>query len=426
MSATSSSPFSGASPAQPSRLSRRLGLNDAVFIGLGSMIGAGVFAAIGPAAAAAGSGLLIGLGIAALVAYCNATSSAQLAAVYPESGGAYIYGRNRLGPRWGYLAGWMFVVGKTASCAAIALTFGAYVAPAWQRPLAVAAVVLLTSINYRGIQQTARTLRLTVAIVLVSLAAMIIAVLGGSAASLDNLGSITQGGWAGILESAGLLFFSFAGYARIATLAEEVADPVRTIPRAIPRALGIALLVYLVVAGTALIAIGPSALASAAAPLEAAVRAGSLSWSYPVVRLGAVVATLGVLLSLIAGVSRTVFAMASNRDLPSWLGPVHPIFRVPHRAELAVGAVVCILVAVSDLRGAIGFSSFSVLLYYAVANVSAWTLPSDQRRWPRFLAGAGVAGCLVLAGTLPRTSVIVGLAVLALGVVLMSVTKELN
>lgn len=426
MSATSSSPFSGASPAQPSRLSRRLGLNDAVFIGLGSMIGAGVFAAIGPAAAAAGSGLLIGLGIAALVAYCNATSSAQLAAVYPESGGAYIYGRNRLGPRWGYLAGWMFVVGKTASCAAIALTFGAYVAPAWQRPLAVAAVVLLTSINYRGIQQTARTLRLTVAIVLVSLAAMIIAVLGGSAASLDNLGSITQGGWAGILESAGLLFFSFAGYARIATLAEEVADPVRTIPRAIPRALGIALLVYLVVAGTALIAIGPSALASAAAPLEAAVRAGSLSWSYPVVRLGAVVATLGVLLSLIAGVSRTVFAMASNRDLPSWLGPVHPIFRVPHRAELAVGAVVCILVAVSDLRGAIGFSSFSVLLYYAVANASAWTLPSDQRRWPRFLAVAGVAGCLVLAGTLPRTSVIVGLAVLALGVVLMSVTKELN
>jgi len=397
-----------------------------VFIGLGSMIGAGVFAAIGPAAAAAGSGLLIGLGIAALVAYCNATSSAQLAAVYPESGGAYIYGRNRLGPRWGYLAGWMFVVGKTASCAAIALTFGAYVAPAWQRPLAVAAVVLLTSINYRGIQQTARTLRLTVAIVLVSLAAMIIAVLGGSAASLDNLGSITQGGWAGILESAGLLFFSFAGYARIATLAEEVADPVRTIPRAIPRALGIALLVYLVVAGTALIAIGPSALASAAAPLEAAVRAGSLSWSYPVVRLGAVVATLGVLLSLIAGVSRTVFAMASNRDLPSWLGPVHPIFRVPHRAELAVGAVVCILVAVSDLRGAIGFSSFSVLLYYAVANASAWTLPSDQRRWPRFLAVAGVAGCLVLAGTLPRTSVIVGLAVLALGVVLMSVTKELN
>ncbi|MBA3360841.1 MAG: amino acid permease [Acidimicrobiia bacterium] len=426
MSATSSSPFSGASPAQPSRLSRRLGLNDAVFIGLGSMIGAGVFAAIGPAAAAAGSGLLIGLGIAALVAYCNATSSAQLAAVYPESGGAYIYGRNRLGPRWGYLAGWMFVVGKTASCAAIALTFGAYVAPAWQRPLAVAAVVLLTSINYRGIQQTARTLRLTVAIVLVSLAAMIIAVLGGSAASLDNLGSITQGGWAGILESAGLLFFSFAGYARIATLAEEVADPVRTIPRAIPRALGIALLVYLVVAGTALIAIGPSALASAAAPLEAAVRAGSLSWSYPVVRLGAVVATLGVLLSLIAGVSRTVFAMASNRDLPSWLGPVHPIFRVPHRAELAVGAVVCILVAVSDLRGAIGFSSFSVLLYYAVANASAWTLPSDQRRWPRFLAVAGVAGCLVLASTLPRTSVIVGLAVLALGVVLMSVTKELN
>ena len=105
------------------------------------MIGAGVFAAIGPAAEAAGSGLLIGLAVAAVVAYCNATSSAQLAAIYPASGGTYVYGRERLGPLWGFLAGWGFVVGKTASCAAMALTFGAYAGPDARRaPLAVGAV----------------------------------------------------------------------------------------------------------------------------------------------------------------------------------------------------------------------------------------------------------------------------------------------
>ena len=129
----------------PTRLARRLTLGDAVVVGLGAMIGAGVFAAIGPAADAAGGGLLLGLGIAAIVAYCNATSSARLAAVYPASGGTYVYGRARLGPFWGFLAGWGFVVGKTASCAAMALTFGAYAAPAWQRPIAVAAVGGLTA-----------------------------------------------------------------------------------------------------------------------------------------------------------------------------------------------------------------------------------------------------------------------------------------
>ena len=137
-------------------LARRLGTTDAVVIGLGSMIGAGVFSAFAPAAAAAGAGLMIGLGVAAVVAYCNATASAQLAATYPTSGGTYIYGRERLGPWWGFLAGWGFVIGKTASCAAMALTFAAYAVPvAWQRPVAVAAVVALAAVNYRGVTRTA-------------------------------------------------------------------------------------------------------------------------------------------------------------------------------------------------------------------------------------------------------------------------------
>jgi basic amino acid/polyamine antiporter, APA family len=399
------------------RLARRLGLADAVVIGLGSMIGAGVFAAVGPAAEAAGSGLLVGLVLAAVVAYCNATSSARLAAVYPRSGGTYVYGRERLGPFWGYLAGWGFVVGKTASCAAMALTFGAYAAPSWQRPLAVAAVVAITAVNYRGVQKTALVTRVLVAVVLAALALVVVGALGGGQASVDNLGPLGAGGWRGIAEAAGLLFFAFAGYARIATLGEEVVDPARTIPRAIPLALGITLGVYAVVLSSALLAVGPEALAASSAPLATAVRAGSLDALAPAVRVGGTVAALGVLLSLVAGVSRTTFAMAADRNLPGWLDAVHPVHRVPHRAELAAGAAVVALVLLVDLRGAIGFSSFAVLTYYAVANLSAWTLPEGGRVpvLGRVVAAVGVVGCVLLAVLLPPASVLAGAGVLAVG-----------
>jgi APA family basic amino acid/polyamine antiporter len=400
---------------ESTRLARRLGLLDAVVIGLGAMIGAGVFAAIAPAARAAGSGLLIGMAIAAVVAYCNATSSAELAAQYPESGGTYVYGRKRLGPFWGYLAGWGFVVGKTASCAAMALTFGAYAAPDWQRPLGVAAVVALTTVNYFGVRKTALLTRVIVVVVLSALVTVVIASLFGGQASVDHLGSFTSHGWRGVLQSAGLLFFAFAGYARIATLGEEVIDPTHTIPRAIPLALGITLVVYVAVAVSALLAVGPDALAASTAPLATAVDPGSLDGATPVVRIGGTVAALGVLLSLIVGVSRTGFAMAANRDLPRWLDAVHPIHRVPYRSEIAVGVLVSAVVLIVDLRGAIGFSSFAVLSYYAIANASAWTLPADQRRWPRALAAAGVGGCALLAVTLPRASVVGGALVLAAG-----------
>jgi APA family basic amino acid/polyamine antiporter len=397
------------------RLARRLGRGDAVLLGLGAMVGAGIFAAIGPAAEAAGGGLLIGLAIAAVVALCNATSSARLAARYPESGGTYVYGRERLGNGWGYLAGWGFVVGKTASCAAMALTFGAYASPSWARPVAVGAVVALTVLNLQGVRKTALATRVIVAVVLGSLTVAVVGLLLGGTASAGNVGPLLDHGWTGILESAGLLFFAFAGYARIATLGEEVIDPARTIPQAIAIALGIALAVYTVVATAALLAVGPAALAASTAPLATAIEAGSLDWLTPAVRIGGTVASLGVLLSLLVGVSRTTFAMAANGDLPGWLGRVHPERRVPHHAEVAVGAVVAVTVAVADLRGAIGFSSFCVLTYYAIANASAWTLPETERRWPRGLAAGGIVGCVVLAVTLPLDSVAAGALVLAAG-----------
>jgi APA family basic amino acid/polyamine antiporter len=411
-------------PEAPTRLARRLGTADAVIIGLGSMIGAGVFAAFGPAARAAGNGLLIGLGLAALVAYCNATSSAQLAALYPESGGAYVYGRNRLGPFWGFVAGWGFVIGKLASCAAMAMTFGSYAAPTSAHPLAVASVVVLTAVNYFGVQKTAILTRAIVTFVLLVLGTVVAAVWLGGAADVARLWPIHQAAPYGVLQSAGFLFFAFAGYARLATLGEEVIDPKRVIPRAIPVALAITLVVYAIVAVSVLAGAGSDALATSSAPLATAVDRGHLTWLSPAVRVGATVASLGVLLSLIVGVSRTLFAMSANRDLPTFLAAVHPRYRVPHRAELLVGGVVAVIAAVADVRSAIGFSSFAVLVYYAIANAAAWTLKGEERRWPRPIAAFGLVGCLALAVALPPASVVGGAGLVASGAIVYLVVNR--
>ena len=401
-------------PAPPDALVRRLRLHDAIMIGLGSMIGAGVFAALAPAAEAAGTGLLIGLVIAGIVAFCNATSSAQLAAQYPTSGGSYVYGRERLGQWPGFVAGWGFLVGKTASSAAMAITFAAYaVPPPWQRATAILAVVALTVVNTLGITRTVLLTRVLVAISLTAITVTVVIGFTHTAAATGQAEPPVTG--YGVLQSAGFLFFAFAGYARIATMGEEVIEPERTIPRAITTALTIALAVYALVALSALHAIGAAGLAAASAPLESVATTAGASWPSVVIRVGAAAAALGALLAMIAGIGRTSLAMARNRDIPAWFAAVHPRFSVPYRAELALGAVVCLLVATTDLRGAIGFSSFGVLTYYLVANLSAWSQDRSHRRYPRVLTVLGSVGCVVLLATLPLTSTIAGVIVLLVG-----------
>ncbi|ROQ15657.1 amino acid/polyamine/organocation transporter (APC superfamily) [Rathayibacter sp. PhB93] len=393
-------------------LARRLGFRDAVVIGLGSMIGAGLFSAFGPAAAAAGPWLLVGLALAAIVAWANASSTAQLAAQYPRSGGAYLYGRERLGEWPGFLAGWSFVVGKTASCAAMALTVAAYAAPAgWERPVAVAAVVTLVAVNVLGVTRTALATRILLSIVVVVLVVAMAAAAASGPASVT--GADRPFDAYGVLQSAGMLFFAFAGYARLATMGEEVRDPARTIPRAILGALVLAVLLYTVVGAGLLAALGPERLAASTQPLVDA--AAAWPWTAVPIRVGAAAASLGALLALIAGIGRTSLAMARNGDLPRALAVIDPVRSVPRRAEIAVGLIVVVLVLVADLRSAIGFSSFGVLLYYLIANIAALTQEAPHRRYPRPLAVVGVAGCLLLVATLPPASIAGGLAVLAVG-----------
>ncbi|WP_350352787.1 APC family permease [Microbacterium sp. A8/3-1] len=395
-------------------LARRLTLGDAVAIGLGSMIGAGVFAVWAPAMGVAGSGILIALAIAAVVAFCNATSSAQLAAVHPVAGGTYAYARAEIGPWWGFIAGWSFVIGKIASCAAMAMTFAAYAAPeGWQIPVAVVAVAALATVNCFGVTRTALLTRILVACSLLGLAVTV--AVGFGSASAASPPPLPDASAYGVLQGAGLLFFAFAGYARIATMGEEVVDPARTIPRAIVLALGGAVVVYALVGLAVILVLGADA-ASSTAPLADLLVAAGWPALAPLIRVAAAAASLGALLALLTGIGRTTLAMARESDVPRFLAKVDERHQVPQRAEIVIAAIVIVIVLVADLRDAIGFSSFGVLLYYLIANAAAFRQTGAARRYPRVLQVVGALGCLVLVNSLPVIASLVGTAVVVLGV----------
>ena len=441
--------------AVPAALSRRLGLRDAVVIGLASMIGAGAFVSLGAAQDLAGSLAPAAVLVAAVVALCNATSTAQLAAQHPAAGGTYHYGRERLGPWWGFLAGWCFVIGKTASCAAMALVVAAYLVPEpFQRPVAALLVVVLTAVNLVGITRTAVLARVLVTVALAALVLTGVRLLAGIVAggptggAGDGAGAGTwevpgplsgqaaglwdggiaavagagEGGALGIVlavaQAAALMFFAFAGYARVATLGEEVVAPRRTIPRAILLALAAVGALYLVLS-VILVLVGPAPGEQGwgPAPFRAALDAVGASgvWAV-VVTIGAVAAASGALLALVAGISRTVLAMARERDLPPVLAHVSPRFSVPQRAETAAGlAVVLLVLLASDVLVAIAASSFGVLLYYAVANLAALTQTGQWRLFPKAMQWLGLVGCVLLVAALPGRTIVAGLVLVAVG-----------
>lgn len=363
------------------------------------MLGAGVFVAFGPAAAAARGALPLALALAALISWANADSSARLAALHPTSGGAYAYGRARLSPAAGTVAGVAFLVGKTASVGAVALTAGAYLWPDHARPVAVVAVLALTTLAATGAQRSARVTTVVVGGVLAVLAG--VAVLAAADRDWAGLTTLGVGGGAdtdplGVLAGAGLLFFAFAGYARIATLGEEVVDPRRTLPRAIALALAIVLVTYTIVGVVLVGVLGVDALAGSDRPVADAVAAlGADAW-VPVVVAAAAAAALASGLGVLLGLSRTAFAMARDGVLPRPLArldgpPEHPR---PVRAQVVVGLAAAAVAALVPVGGAIAVSSGSVLVYYAVAHAAALTIPGAARRW---VPALGLLGCLLVA-----------------------------
>lgn len=401
-----------------------------------------MFVSLGAAADIAGPLTLAAVVVAAIVALGNATSTAQLAAQYPSSGGTYVYGRQQLGPWWGFLAGWCFVIGKTASAAAMALVVAAYLVPAaFELPAAVALVVLMTAVNLVGITRTTRLATILVSIALLALAATAGRLLWAVAASgqwsfaggPDGLlgaagGAVGRvGGEPGeltvvltVAQAAAIMFFAFAGYARVATLGEEVREPRRTIPAAILWALGLVFVLYLAL-GAVLLLSGPPATDDGLwgpAPFLTALRGvgAGAGWQL-IITVGAAAASAGALLSLVAGISRTALSMAREGDLPRALAAVDAKHSVPRRAQIVIGVGVIIMVLVANQPlFAIAGSSFGVLLYYAVANLAAWTQTGEHRRYPRVLQAVGLVGCVLLVLSLPPVTMLSGVVLIVAGV----------
>lgn len=404
-------------------LSRSLGLGGAVLLGLGSIIGTGVFVSIGLAAGVAGGWVVLATLLAGLLAAANALSSAQLAAAHPVSGGTYEYGYRLLSPAAGFSAGWLFLCAKSASAATAALGVAGYALSALgpvdgvlRTAVAMASVVLVTALVLGGLRRTTVANFAIVGVALVALLAFV----SSAAASVAADGAVDGAEpfrLPGLLEATALMFVAFTGYGRVATMGEEVRDPERTIPRAIIVTLIISGGLYAVVAFAAISAVGAETLAESTrqsgAPLEDAARAIGHGWVARMLAIGAMAAMLGVLLNLVLGLSRVVLAMARRGDLPTRLARVNQ--RGPAHAVVAVGVVIAGLAAIGSIEFAWSLSAVTVLVYYALTNLAALRLPPTHRLYPRWIAWVGLLGCVWLAWWVTPAALLAAVGLLIIG-----------
>ena len=388
-------------------LERRLGVVGSMAIGIAAMLGAGVFFVWKPAFDLAGEWLLLSLGIAALVATLNGLVTTQLAINHPVSGGIYSFGRHYRGPLVGFMAGWFFLTGKTGSAAAIALIAATYLVPDYAGVVAAALIAVFTGIVIAGIRATATVSLLIAAVVLSGLVALSTPAIAER--GIDLTMSTTPG--LGVLTAAGLMFFAFAGYARMATLGEEVKDPRRTLPRAIVGALVVVLALYALVA----LAVIPR-FADSGAP-EAPLTVLTTGLAPGLLTALAVLACGGSLLAILAGLSRTGLQMARHRDIPGALARISPRTGGPLVAEVSVGLVAIVLVLLTDPLWLVGLSSTGVLAYYAIGHYSALAQPATERFLPAVVPVSGLVLCVVLVATLPPLSLLAGLVWAAAGIV---------
>jgi APA family basic amino acid/polyamine antiporter len=416
------------SPPSGGQLARVVGVPSAVFLGLGSIVGTGIFVSLGIAAGVAGPSVIAAVAVAAAVATLNGLSSAQLAAEHPVSGGTYEYGYRYVSPSAGFLAGWMFLCAKSASAATAALGFAGYTLTALgggggasRIAVGVAVVAAATTLAAGGIERSSRANAVIVSLTLAALGAFVLAGLPAALAGASSHLRPFFGGEDGaraFLHGTALMFVAFTGYGRVATLGEEVRDPERSIPRAIGITLLVSLGLYLAVGFVAVAAVGPEALARAtegkAAPLEVVARGFDVPGVAWVVAFGAVTAMLGVLLNLVLGLSRVWLAMARRGDAPRGLARVSERGS-PKRAVILTGLLVGALVLTGSVRLTWSFSAFTVLVYYALTNLAALRLPREAQRYPRWIAAAGLVACLGLAFFVEARIWITGLALAAAG-----------
>jgi APA family basic amino acid/polyamine antiporter len=383
-------------------------------LGLGSIIGTGVFISLGIGASIAGPMILPAIGLAGLVALCNGLSSAQLAANHPVSGGTYEYGHRWLNPSLGFVAGWMFLCAKSASAATAALGFALYLNPENSLPIALAIVWVITAITLLGIQRTNTINTLIVGAVLLSLIAFVVFGAPAISANPQNWQSALDGeNLKNLLPATALMFVAFTGYGRIATLGEEVTEPRRTIPRAIIATLVTTTVIYIVVTWVALANAGNQF--SSLAIIAQTFSGPSL---VKVLTAGAIIAMASVLLNLVLGLSRVVLAMGRRCDLPKTTARITDSTKVPAVATIVVGCLITGLVYVGDMKLTWSFSAFTVLVYYALTNLCAIRLKIKERLYPSWVSYIGLFACLCLAVFVEWRIILAGLSLITLGLAL--------
>ncbi|MCL4860410.1 MAG: amino acid permease [Caldilineaceae bacterium] len=419
---------------RPALLQRELGLWGAIMMGMGSIVGTGVFVSIGIAAGVAGPAVIVAVVVAALVAACNGLSSAQLAASHAVSGGTYEYGYRYLNPWLGFTAGWMFLLAKSASAATAALGFAGYLINAfdgdgqrWLVGIALVAVGVLTLIVLSGIRRSNLT---NIVIVSVTLGALTFFVLAGLPVVVAHGGANftpffhspaeNDGNpWQALLHASALMFVAYTGYGRIATMGEEVREPRRIIPRAIIITMGLTMLLYTAVAVVGIGSVGAATLSEAAtqqaAPLVTAARSFAFPGSAQILAIGAITAMLGVLLNLLLGLSRVLLAMGRRGDMPRILGRLNAAGATPTAAVIVVGVAIAGLALIGNVRTTWSFSAFTVLIYYALTNLAALRLPPAERLYPRWIAWTGLVACLFLAFWVDWQIWLVGLGLIIVG-----------
>jgi len=408
-------------------LKRTIGLWGAVWMGLGSILGTGVFVSLGIAAGVS-TGIVSAVIFAAILATANGLSSAQLAAAHPVSGGTYAYGHRFLGPSFGFVAGWLFLVAKSASAATAALGCSAYLlnligAEAGLRThLSLGLIAALTIASLVGMNRTTFINSLIVFVTLVSLTAFVVFGLTGGEwvnRSSELFVPDTLPNW---LEATALCFVAFTGYGRIATLGEEVVDPRKTIPRAVLATLAIAALLYVGVTAVSVSQVGIAEYATLSlggAALPTIAKGFSIPPLSYLLALGAITAMLGVLLNLILGLSRVLYAMSQKRDMPALFGVSSD--GIPKRAVIAVSLIIAALALIGDIKLTWSFSAFAVLVYYGITNLCAIRMPRDLRLYPVWTAWFGLFICLTLAAFIDPTVIVIGLGLIAAAITLQRV-----
>ena len=401
-------------------LKRDLGLKDAVGIGLGAIIGAGIFVVTGVAAGISGPAFLISLLLAGIVASFNALSSAQLAAVYPQSGGTYEYGYRLLNPALGFSAGWLFLMSKLAAGGVVAIGFGSYfyqLVPVGSPLLhSLAAIFILTTANFFGIKKTGYLNLVIVTFTIFSLLYLVVS--GLPHVNFANFKPFAPFGLSGIAEATALLFFAFTGYARIATLAEEVKEPKITIPKAVIITIVSAIILYLLVSFTAIGVLGAEAMAGSKSPLQLVANSLSIPGLKIIINLGASTAMLGVLLSQILGISRMMLAMGRRNDLFPVFGRIHLNYQIPHFGIFITGFLIAILTLFGNFEFILASAAFTILLYYSITNIAAIKQPQEEQRFGKAVPILGLTGCLLMALSLDFLVIGSGLGLLMFGFIL--------